>query len=57
MRNKFGVYPGVETRVTPDEPGVVDAEDVVEGLGMDAWRRVVECGGLGGGLSGLSSNR
>jgi hypothetical protein len=35
-----------ETAVIPDEVGVLDGGDVVEGLGVDAWRRVVECVGF-----------
>jgi hypothetical protein len=46
MRIKVWAYPGVETPVTPDEPGagqpdVLDAGDAVEGLGIDRLRRVV----------------
>jgi hypothetical protein len=45
MRIKVWAYPGVETPVTPDEPGagqpdVLDAGDAVEGLGIDRLRRV-----------------
>jgi hypothetical protein len=35
-----GVYPGVETPITPDEPDGLDAGDGVEVLGVDGWRRV-----------------
>jgi hypothetical protein len=38
---------GVRTPVTPDE---LDAGDVMQGLGVLAWRRVVGCVGLGGGF-------
>jgi len=34
FQNKYGAYPGVETPITPDEPDVLDAGDVVEGLGV-----------------------
>jgi hypothetical protein len=47
---KHGVYPGVKHPVSPDEPDVLDAGDGVDGLGVDAWRRVVECVGLFGSL-------
>ena len=40
-----GEHPGVEIPVTPDEPDVLDANDVVEGVGG---------GGLATGLSGGS---
>jgi hypothetical protein len=29
----MGPYPGAETAITPDEPDVLDAGDVVEGVG------------------------
>ena len=32
---KRGLPPGEETPVTPDEPDVLDAGDVVEGIGVD----------------------
>ncbi len=44
----MGCTPGLETPITPDEAGVLDAGDGVEGLGIEGWRRVVECVGLFG---------
>ena len=31
--------PRGETRVIPDEPDAVDADDVLRGLGVDGWLR------------------
>jgi hypothetical protein len=47
-----GAYPGVETSVTPDEPG--DSTLVLwwKGLGEMVWRRVVRCAGLWVGFLG-----
>ncbi len=42
----MGYTPGVKAPVIPDEVGVLDGGDVVEGVGGENWRRVVECGGL-----------
>jgi hypothetical protein len=39
-RKKYGGRPWVESPNTPDEPGVLDAGDAVEGLGVCDWRRV-----------------
>ena len=36
----MGSTPEVETPVIPDEPGVLDADDVVEGVGVEGWHRV-----------------
>jgi hypothetical protein len=38
-RKKYGVYPVAENSSSPDEPDVVDAGVVVEGVGVDALRR------------------
>jgi hypothetical protein len=37
---KYGVQGGVETAVIPDEPDVLDANYAVQGLAVDARRRV-----------------
>ena len=39
MRNKFGVYPGVETRVTLAPVDTVDPDHILQDLGVDGWRR------------------
>jgi hypothetical protein len=36
----MGTYPGCKTPLTPDEAVVVDAGNVVEGLGVGGLRRV-----------------
>ena len=36
----MGIIPGVETTAIPGELDVLDAGDVVEGVGVDGWRRV-----------------
>jgi hypothetical protein len=41
----YGVYPGIKTPITPDEPGagqpdVLDTFDGVEGLGIHAHAKV-----------------
>jgi hypothetical protein len=41
LKRVWGPNPGVETPVTPDEAVVVDAGDVVEGLGVGGWHSVV----------------
>ncbi len=41
----MGYTPGVKAPITLDEPDVLDDGDVVEGLGIDSWRRV--CGVCG----------
>jgi hypothetical protein len=38
---KYGAYPGVETPLTPDEPDVLDADDVLQGLGVAGLATVV----------------
>ena len=47
-----GPTPGLKTPGIHDEPDALDVGDVVEGLGVDDWRRVVECVGMFGGLWG-----
>ena len=48
----MGPHPGVETPITPDEPGagqpdVLDVDDVVKRVGADGcWRQVIEGVGL-----------
>jgi hypothetical protein len=42
----MGPPPGVETPITRDGPGVLDAGDALQGLGVHGWRRVVEFVGL-----------
>jgi hypothetical protein len=44
----MGSTRGVKTRITTDEPDVLDGGDGVEGIGGGGWRQVVECVGLGG---------
>ena len=36
----MGLFPGVEITYTPDEPDVLDAGYVQEGLGVVGWRRL-----------------
>ncbi len=52
----MGPTPGVKTPVTPDEPDAPDAGDVLQGLGVHGWRRVVECVGLFRGFFRESGN-
>jgi hypothetical protein len=33
FQEKYGVYPGVETPITPDDPDVLDGGDGVKGVG------------------------
>jgi hypothetical protein len=48
VEKSMGSTRGVKTRITTDEPDVLDGGDGVDGIGGGGWRRVVECVGLGG---------
>jgi len=37
---RMGCFPVLKIPITPDEPNVLDADDVLQGLGTDGWRRV-----------------
>ena len=50
----MGYTPGVKAPVIPDVVDEVDAGDVVEGVGIDSWRRVCRVWWVGGRIIGRS---